>query len=71
MTDRIHSLTVVLDANYRDDDVKALIAAIAQLRGVIDVSTHVADVTSHMAEKRARNELQDKIRDLLWPESKP
>ena len=72
MTDRVHSLTVVLDVNYRDDDVKALIAAIRHLRGVIDVTPHVADVVSHMAEQRARTQLQDAIRDVLWPsEPKP
>lgn len=35
MTDRYHTLTVVLERDMRDDDAAALIAAIGQLRGVI------------------------------------
>jgi hypothetical protein len=35
MTDRFCGLTVVLDRDYRDDDAKALINAIRQLKGVV------------------------------------
>lgn len=33
MTDRFHTLTVVLEHDMRDDDAQALISAIGQLRG--------------------------------------
>lgn len=61
MTDRFHSLTVVLDQNYRKDDMEALMSAIAQLRGVANVSGIVADPTSHMAEVRAKSEIRKRL----------
>jgi len=67
MTDRIHSLSVVLERNIRTDDIKPLIGAILQLRGVLRVSPHVADADSHMAESRARAELLDKVIAVLGP----
>jgi hypothetical protein len=65
MTDRIHSLTVVLEQNIRDDDAKPLMDAIAQMRGVLSVTEHVADVDTHMAEERARHELRRKLYEVL------
>lgn len=53
MTDRIHSLTVVLDHDMRDDDIQPLIDAIKMMKGVRTVDTHVSDIASHMAEARA------------------
>jgi len=67
MTDRVHSLTVVLEKDVRTDDVEALISAIRQLRGVISVKQHIADPESHMAMERARNDLRDQIAKILWP----
>ena len=61
MTDRVHSLTVVLDHDYRVDDVEAIIHALYMIKGVIKVEPNVADVTSLMAESRAQNELRAKI----------
>jgi hypothetical protein len=37
MTDRYMALTVVLERDLRDDDAAALITALKQLKGVIDV----------------------------------
>lgn len=70
MTDRFHSLTVVLDKDMRDDDAENIIKAICCLRGVISVSGHVADITSRMAEDRARHVLGEKIIELLYPKVK-
>lgn len=67
MTDRIHTLTVVLTNDTRIDDCEPLIAAIRQLRGVVSVETHVADHISHMARERARRELADKLWEVLFP----
>jgi chromosome segregation and condensation protein ScpB len=61
MSDRIHSLTVVLEKDMRDDDVKSLKLAIAHMRGVLTVNGHVSDISSHMAEDRAKRELTDAI----------
>lgn len=54
MTDRIHSITLVLGENIREDDIQPLITACAQLRHVIDVKTNVSDFDTATAESRAR-----------------
>ncbi len=65
MTDRVHSLTVVLAHDQRVDDVRKTVAAIEQIRGVISVTGNVADVESHVAEMRVRNEWREKLTKLL------
>jgi hypothetical protein len=67
MTDRIYSLRVVLDKDYRDDDVKSISDAIRMIRGVVDVKEHVSDLNSKMASLRALNELRDKVLNSLYP----
>lgn len=67
MADRIHSLTVVLDRDYRDDDAESIVSAIEMIKGVLSVSGHVSDFDSHMAEERARRELGEKIWGILYP----
>jgi hypothetical protein len=61
MTDRVHSLVVVLDADMRVDDAQGLIDAIRHMRNVVDVQTEVADVASMMAEARVRSEMRMKL----------
>ena len=65
MSDRIHSLTVVLDENIRADDAEPIIDAIRQLRGVLSVSGNVANLSDHVARARAFVELRDKILGVL------
>lgn len=67
MTDRYHSLTVVLERDMRDDDAEALIAAIGQLRNVLKVTGIVSDFTSHMAIERARADLGTGLWNVLYP----
>lgn len=55
MTDRYHSITVVLEKDMRDDDVRAILEAIKQFRGVLTATGVVADLGSMMAEERARH----------------
>jgi hypothetical protein len=71
MTDRIHSLTIVLERDIRIDDAQATIAAIGQIKGVLSVTPNVASIEDHIAFERARRELADKIwavvfRDGIW-----
>lgn len=70
MTDRYHTLTVVLEENIRDDDAESLIAAIHHLRGVLTVTGVVADHASYMAEARAKSDLGAKIWDVIYPKDK-
>ncbi len=65
MTDRLNSLTVVLDHDYRDDDAESLILAIMQFRGVLSVKGNVADIVSHTAEMRVKTELRSALFKLL------
>ena len=67
MTDRYHTLTVVLEADIRTDDAEGLIEAIKRMRGVLSVAGEVSDLDSHMAEERARRELGQKLWEILYP----
>lgn len=70
MTDRFNGFTVVLERDIREDDAKPIIAAIRQLRGVLDVVPLVADSESYLAEQRARHELGQKLLDVVYPDRK-
>jgi len=70
MTDRYHTLIVVLNDDTRDDDCKPLIDAILMLKGVASVSGAVADLGSHMAEERARLEIGQKLLGICYPSRK-
>jgi hypothetical protein len=61
MTDRIHSLTVVLADDIRIDDAGPLIEAIKQFRGVISVQGDVVDPSDHIARARVSARLYDAI----------
>ena len=65
MSDRYHSLTVVLDRDIRDDDTQPIIDAIKQIRNVLSVSGCVANLESHMAEERAKMLLREKLLHIL------
>jgi len=68
MTDRIHSLTVVLEKDMRDDDCESIINAINMIRGVLSVKPHISNIYDHMAKERAKDELGKKLWDVLYPE---
>ena len=67
MTDRYHTLTVVLEHDIREDDAKPLIAAICQMRGVASVTGVAVNPQTYMALERARRELSDKLWMALHP----
>jgi len=68
MTDRINMLSVALESDVREDDVDRLVNAIKQLRGVMDVETHVADPADWLAETRARARIRDRVWQALHEE---
>jgi len=68
MTDRYHSLTVVLEKNIRIDDAESTINAIKHIKGVLSVKGNVADANSDMAESRAISELSQKLWHILYPQ---
>lgn len=65
MSDRAHSIQVVLQEDMRVDDLEQTMAAIRQLVGVINVSPIIADVESLMAESRVRNEVQMRLLQVI------
>jgi hypothetical protein len=65
MTDRVGTITLVLDKDIRVDDVQPLLDACHQLKGVIAVKANVSDYNGVMAYSRARHELTMKLFDAL------
>lgn len=70
MTDRIHSFTVILENNIREDDAQATINAIKQLKGVLDVKGNTDIVAVATAEARVRGELARKLWAVLMEDPK-
>jgi hypothetical protein len=58
MTDRIRHLTVVLDRDYRDDDLKEIISAIKHLRPVASVKAHVVEAGDYINREVVRSEME-------------
>ena len=67
MTDRYHSLTVVLEKNIRNDDAESTISVIKHIKGILSVKGNIADSCSYVAEERARCELGGKLWEVLYP----
>lgn len=65
MTDRVHSFQVVLERDIRIDDVEPLLGAVRQLRGVVSVVPIISTFEAHMAEERAKLELEKHILNML------
>lgn len=69
MSDKTRVLTVVLDEDFRVDDMEdSLIPAIKMMRGVIDVKANVSNIETHTAYAKARWDLQAKLWDALKEE---
>lgn len=65
MTDRLRSVLVVLDRDYRDDDAEPILAAIRQIRGVREVAPRVEDAGAYVAVSTARAEVRRQIREAV------
>lgn len=63
---KYHSLTVVLDSTYHDEEVEPIIKAIEMIKGVIDVTPQEVDSNFYTAREQARHQIRMKIHDLLW-----
>jgi hypothetical protein len=66
MTDRINSLTVVLEHDIREDAVEPIVGAIKMIRHVQSVGLNVADLETHLAESRARDGWASLLYDFLY-----
>ena len=65
MTDRVKALTVVLDMDYREDDIQALAQAIGQMKGVTAVALQKLEPNDYENRARIRAELTEKLYDVL------
>ena len=68
MTDRVVTLTVALDRDYRIDDVENITNAIRMIKGVAAVDIDVATPETYWAKTTARQELCEKIFKVLRDE---
>jgi hypothetical protein len=67
MSDKNNGLIVVLQEDYTEEELKNLIIAIKQLRGVWAVETHKAEVGDMIAQARVDIEWKNKLLDLVRP----
>ena len=66
MTNRINTLTVVLEKPIKEDDVEGIIQAIEQIRGVLQVETSKIE-----NENIIRMQEKFNLRKELWEIMKP
>jgi hypothetical protein len=65
MSDRINTITVLLEKDTRIDDCDAILTAIRIIKGVLKATPNVAETRDWMAEERARYELRKKLWEVL------
>lgn len=69
MTDRVQTLTVILDDDYRTDDVQMIVDAISMLKGVAGVELgSPVDMNDHLARERALMEIRSELAEFLKPD---
>lgn len=68
MTDRYDAFLVVLDHAIRDDDAEATIAAIKQIKGVLDVQPHTMNPLTAIAKLQIKAHLLENLPRLLLEE---
>lgn len=68
MTDRVKGFTVVLDKDYRTDDVEAILSAIKMVKGVLTVSPLIVDPSDYINRMRIQSDLEEKIFAVLHPD---
>jgi hypothetical protein len=58
----------VLERATRSDDAEGIISAIRLIKGVLSVEGNVADMNQYIAIAQARNEIGEKILDIIYPD---
>lgn len=61
MTDRHAGYVVTLEKNIREDDAQETLAALKQIKGVLDVRPIINGPEVMVAESRIRREMQEKF----------
>ena len=65
MTDRVTTLVVTLDRQYRDDDVQCIVDALEMVKCVLKVDKVVSNYDYHAARTQVRAELSAKLLKVL------
>lgn len=65
MSDRVNSITIVLEKDIRDDDAQPLIDAIKQFKGVVSVSPNITNPDTHVALMRERARINEKLIEII------
>lgn len=66
MTDRHAGYIITLKEDIREEESQAVISALGLMRGVISVEPVASDLALHIAQRRARTDLGQRILDLIW-----
>lgn len=66
MTDRVRTLTVILDKDYRDDDVESIVHAISSIRGVDRVETRVVQHEDHIARRTVAAAMKNRMLEAVY-----
>lgn len=70
MTDRVKGFTVILDQDFRIDDVEVIQNAIAMIKGVNSVNPIIANSEDFVIEKRTKSEITKKLFEFIQKELK-
>lgn len=65
MSNDINGVTVTFEPNMREEEAAVLIAAIKQLRGVIRIDVHPAEIMHSFDVMQAKYELTKKLWEVL------
>lgn len=65
MTDRLKGVIITFENDIREDDAEELLTTFRNIRGVINVSPVVTNVTDHMARERVKSEMRQKFSDFF------
>ncbi len=65
MTDRLRSITVVLDQDYREDDAEPILAALRMVKGVAGVTWTTADWKDQIAQEAGTREMRSVLYEVL------
>ncbi|MDD5649637.1 MAG: hypothetical protein PHF86_04355 [Candidatus Nanoarchaeia archaeon] len=68
MSDRTTCLTVVLDNDFRIDDIDSILNAIRMIKGVAEVKANVSNPEEFTAYIRAKMSLEKKLWEALKDE---
>jgi hypothetical protein len=69
MTDRLKGCVVAFEADIREDDAEATLAAIRQIKGVVAVTPSVVTPDDWINRSQVRTELTEKVLEVLIPKA--